>query len=222
MLLVAHEDAPGLCARDVPAFLRHLLERTDFSRDLHFLTRSTSDTLDYTGCGLHEGSKLIWASAGEKRRELGLELRGAPDLPEGFSEPRVAGPGLLVVRGPAHSLERGEPDPRMEELARRLEAWPEREAFPLGGRGGRCRFLRRRAGQFSLGGLHPFGPGHGQLRRACPDTRQALVLRLRPWFWTPASSPSMPPLWKRIRRHARSGSAGRAGWPFAWIFLRKH
>lgn len=131
VLLAAHEDAPGLCARDVPAFLRHLLERTDFSRDLHFLTRSTSDTLDYTGCGLHEGSKLIWASAGEKRRELGLELRGAPDLPEGFSEPRVAGPGLLVVRGPAHSLERGEPDPRMEELARRLEAWPEREAFPL-------------------------------------------------------------------------------------------
>lgn len=43
----------------------------------------------------------------------------------------MAGPGLLVVRGPAHSLERGEPDPRMEELARRLEAWPEREAFPL-------------------------------------------------------------------------------------------
>ena len=131
VLLAAHEDAPGLRARDVPAFLRHLLERTDFSRDLHFLTRSTSDTLDYTGCGLHEGSKLIWASAGEKRRELGLEPRGVPDLPEGFSEPRVAGPGLLVVRGPAHSLERGEPDPRMEELARRLEAWPEREAFPL-------------------------------------------------------------------------------------------
>ena len=41
VLLAAHEDAPGLCARDVPAFLRHLLERTDFSRDLHFLTRST-------------------------------------------------------------------------------------------------------------------------------------------------------------------------------------
>ncbi|WP_417291846.1 UbiD family decarboxylase [Desulfovibrio porci] len=131
VLLAAHEDAPGLRARDVPAFLRHVLERADFSRDLHFLTRSTSDTLDYTGSGLHEGSKLIWASAGEKRRELALEPRALPDLPEGFSEARVAGTGMLVLRGPAHSLERGEPDPRLEDLARCLEAWPNREGFPL-------------------------------------------------------------------------------------------
>lgn len=103
-----------------------MLERADFSRDLHFLTRSTGDTLDYTGSGLHEGSKLIWASAGEKRRELGLELRRPPDLPQGFSDLRVAGPGLLLVRGPAHTLARNEPDPSLEELA----------VFLLPGRGG--------------------------------------------------------------------------------------
>lgn len=131
VLLAAHEDAPGLSARDTPGFLRHMLERADFSRDLHFLTRSTGDTLDYTGSGLHEGSKLIWASAGEKRRELGLELTSAPDLPDGFCGPRVAGPGLLVLRGPAHGLGRGEPDPRLEELARVFASWPGREAFPL-------------------------------------------------------------------------------------------
>ncbi len=131
MLLAAHEDAPGLSARDVPAFLRHMLERADFSRDLHFLTRSTSDTLDYTGSGLHEGSKLIWASAGEKRRDLALEARALPDLPDGFGEARVAGPGMLVLRGPAHGLERGQADPLLEELARRLAVWPHAEGFPL-------------------------------------------------------------------------------------------
>lgn len=66
LLMVAAEDAPGLSCRDIPAFLRHLLEITDFSRDLHFLTRAACDTLDYSGNALHEGSKLIWAAAGEK------------------------------------------------------------------------------------------------------------------------------------------------------------
>lgn len=134
VLLAAHEDAPGLSARDVMGFLRHLLERTHFDRDLHFLTRTTTDTLDYTGLGLNEGSRLIWAAAGEPVRRLGSgpdDLGDLPDLPEGFGDVRCAGPGLLVLRGPRHDLGRNEPDPRMEELTRALAGWPRREAFPL-------------------------------------------------------------------------------------------
>ena len=131
VLVAAHEDAPGLHARDVVAFFRHLLERTDFERDLHFITRSTTDTLDYTGFALNEGSKLIWASAGEKRRELALEVHDLPPLPEGFGDARCAGPGILVLRGPRHELGRNETDPRMEELAACLAHWPQRDAFPL-------------------------------------------------------------------------------------------
>ncbi|MDD4702560.1 MAG: UbiD family decarboxylase, partial [Desulfovibrio sp.] len=135
VLVAAHEDAPGLSASHAPQFLRHLLERTDFARDLHFITHSTNDTLDYTGLGLNEGSKLIWAAAGEKKRELGLELTGPaadmPPLPQGFGDARVAGPGMLVLRGPEHALGRNEPDPAMEALANALGHWPGREAFPL-------------------------------------------------------------------------------------------
>ena len=134
VLLAAHEDAPGLSARDVMGFLRHLLERTHFDRDLHFLTRTTTDTLDYTGLGLNEGSRLIWASAGEPVRSLGNgpdALGDLPALPEGFGDVRCAGPGLLVLRGPRHDLGRNEPDPRMEALAEALARWPQREAFPL-------------------------------------------------------------------------------------------
>lgn len=131
VLVAAHEDAPGLRARDVVAFFRHLLERTDFERDLHFITRSTTDTLDYTGFALNEGSKLIWASAGEKRRELALEVHDLPSLPEGFGDARCAGPGILVLRGPRHELGRNETDPRMEELAACLAHWSQRDAFPL-------------------------------------------------------------------------------------------
>lgn len=135
VLLAAHEDAPDLSARDVPAFLRHLLERTDFAADLHFITRSTTDTLDYTGLALNEGSKLIWASTGRRRRELLAELSGpaadTPVLPEGFGPVRVAGPGLLAVGGPRHGLPRNTPDPRVEALAQAFAQWRGREAFPL-------------------------------------------------------------------------------------------
>ena len=133
VLVAAQEDAPGLGARDVAEFLAHLLERTDFARDLHFLTASTNDTLDYTGGSLHQGSKLVWASCGEKRRELATELDGLDGfaLPDGFVQPHVAGKGLLVIQGPQHNLSQGQQDGRMIALTQALEHWTQREAFPL-------------------------------------------------------------------------------------------
>ncbi|MDR2573482.1 MAG: UbiD family decarboxylase [Desulfovibrio sp.] len=131
VLLAASEDAPGLSARDVMAFLRHMLERVDFSRDLHFITRSTADTLDYTGFALHEGSKLIWASAGEKKRDLGSDPGETPILPEGFGRMLPVMPGVVVLRGPKHTLSRGTQDPAVEALAQSLALWRRREEFPL-------------------------------------------------------------------------------------------
>ena len=49
LLIVAREDDPGLDIHDIPAFFRHLLERVDWRTDLHFQTRTTIDTLDYSG-----------------------------------------------------------------------------------------------------------------------------------------------------------------------------
>ena len=131
VLLAAGEDAPGLRARDTGAFLRHILERADFSRDLHFITRSTADTLDYTGSALHEGSKLVWASAGEKKRELGREIGEVPALPPGFGRMLPVMPGVAVLRGPKHTLPRGIQDSAMENLAEGLVSWRRQEAFPL-------------------------------------------------------------------------------------------
>ncbi len=67
---MAKEDDPDLDIHDIPAFLRHLLERFDPEADLHFQTRTTMDTLDYSaGMGLNAGSKLVIAAAGPKRRD---------------------------------------------------------------------------------------------------------------------------------------------------------
>ncbi len=100
LLIVAHEDAPSLDIHDVPAFLRHLLERVDWSRDLHFQTRTTIDTLDYTGTGLNEGSKVVIAAAGPVRRTLPAELPSGFRLPDGFRDATTALPGIVVVTGP--------------------------------------------------------------------------------------------------------------------------
>ena len=102
LLIVAENDDPKLRATDVPAFLQHLLERVDWRRDLHFHTRTTIDTLDYSGTALHRGSKVVIAAAGPPRRTLPTTIPSDLHLPDGFTEPRVVLPGVLVVRAPAH------------------------------------------------------------------------------------------------------------------------
>lgn len=98
--ICAHEDAPGLDIHDIPAFLGHMLERVDWRRDLHFQTRTTIDTLDYSGEGLNRGSKVVIAAVGDKRRELPNKLPADFRLPEGFGNPRLCLPGILAVQGP--------------------------------------------------------------------------------------------------------------------------
>ncbi len=56
--------APSLSIHDISSFMQCCLERIDFQRDLHFQTRTTIDTLDYSGEGWNSGSKLVIAASG--------------------------------------------------------------------------------------------------------------------------------------------------------------
>jgi 4-hydroxy-3-polyprenylbenzoate decarboxylase len=105
LLIVAHEDDPELDIHDIPRFLQHLLQRVDWRTDLHFQTRTTIDTLDYSGTALNEGSKLVIAAAGQLRRELAGTLAGDIQFPNGFNDPKVCLPGILAVQGPSYSSE---------------------------------------------------------------------------------------------------------------------
>jgi 4-hydroxy-3-polyprenylbenzoate decarboxylase len=100
LLIAAENDNPQLDIHDIPAFFQHLLERVDWRRDLHFQTRTTIDTLDYSGHGLNQGSKVVMAAAGPKQRNLPKELPKDLKLPRGFKKPQVALPGLLLIEGP--------------------------------------------------------------------------------------------------------------------------
>jgi 4-hydroxy-3-polyprenylbenzoate decarboxylase len=99
LLIVAHEDDPKLDIHDIPAFLSHLLRRVDWTNDLHFQTRTTIDTLDYSGHGLNQGSKVVIAAAGPARRSLPVALPAGIQLPDEFRDPRVVLPGILAIQG---------------------------------------------------------------------------------------------------------------------------
>lgn len=92
-------DHPDI--HDIEAFLVIMLERVNWQRDLHFQTESTIDTLDYSGSGLNQGSKLVVAAAGRPRRKLQTTVQPPANWPSGFSPPRVCLPGVLAVEGPA-------------------------------------------------------------------------------------------------------------------------
>ncbi|MBB5172360.1 UbiD family decarboxylase [Texcoconibacillus texcoconensis] len=100
-LFITAEKERELDSRDEIDFLTYILERIDLRRDIHFQTKTTIDTLDYTGTGLNKGSKVIFAAYGDKKRDLCKEvpepLQGLRD----FTNPRMVMPGVVAVQGPA-------------------------------------------------------------------------------------------------------------------------
>jgi len=121
LFIVAGEDDPDLNVNDVEGFFRHMLERVDWTRDLHFQTRTTIDTLDYTGTGLNEGSKLVIAAAGAARRALATELSSSFSVPDGLGDAKLILPGVLVV-GARAFVDKDTGYAQAESFARLLEA----------------------------------------------------------------------------------------------------
>jgi 4-hydroxy-3-polyprenylbenzoate decarboxylase len=99
LLIVNRFDDERLDIHDIAAFLRHMLVRVDWQRDLHFHTQTTIDTLDYSGDSLNMGSKVVVAAVGPPVRELQAEV-GDVALPDGFKNPRLVLPGIVAIEGP--------------------------------------------------------------------------------------------------------------------------
>lgn len=130
LFIAAKEDVPDLDADDEPGFIGHVLSRTDFRRDLHFQTRTTIDTLDYSGTGLNAGSKLVVAAAGEQLRTLATELPTDRWLPDGVVDAALVRPGIVAVQGtgfeanPRAASELGEYLADHAKLGRPQTPWP--------------------------------------------------------------------------------------------------
>jgi 4-hydroxy-3-polyprenylbenzoate decarboxylase len=96
------ENAPNV--NDEKEYFTHFLERVNWQRDLHFQTKTTIDTLDYSGNGLNEGSKVVIAAAGDIKRTLSESLPNI-NLPTGFSNSKLISKGNLVIEGKGEIME---------------------------------------------------------------------------------------------------------------------
>lgn len=99
VIIADKDDDPSLDTHNIPHYFKHILERIDWTRDLHFQTKTTMDTLDYSGGEWNGGSKVVMACCGPKLRTLKAELPENFSLPAGFSEPKFVQPGILAIKG---------------------------------------------------------------------------------------------------------------------------
>lgn len=102
LFIIAGEDDKNLTTHQLLPYFKHVLERTDWARDLHFYTQTTIDTLDYSGQDLNSGSKLVIATAGSKIKELGTEVP-CVEWPSGFYNPKLVMPGILAIKTEAYT-----------------------------------------------------------------------------------------------------------------------
>jgi 4-hydroxy-3-polyprenylbenzoate decarboxylase len=122
LFIAAREDDENLSTNNIAAFFQHMLERIDLSSDLHFYTNTTIDTLDYSGDGLNTGSKVVFAAAGEKRRELMQVLPDEFSLSTEFSQTKIAIPGVLAVQANPY-IDAVKAAQEIENLKHQLKDW---------------------------------------------------------------------------------------------------
>lgn len=90
-------DNETLSTHDEEKYFHHILERIDLSRDIHFQTKTSIDTLDYSGDGLNTGSKVIIAACGDKKRDLLDKLPTDFSMPSAFKNRRMVTNGILAL-----------------------------------------------------------------------------------------------------------------------------
>lgn len=97
-LFIAADDKQELDCHDTRNFLKYVFERLDMGRDLHFHTKTTIDTLDYSGDEINEGSKLVLAAYGEKTRDLSSVLPQVIHSCKLISAPVMLMEGVLATQ----------------------------------------------------------------------------------------------------------------------------
>ncbi len=83
---------------NIEGFFSYILQRIDLTRDIHFYTNTSIDTLDYSGTALNTGSKVVLAAYGEKKRELTTAIPACLDNLTGFENARLVMPGIIALQ----------------------------------------------------------------------------------------------------------------------------
>lgn len=101
LFITATKNKEKLDINDERAYLKYVLERIHWDKDVHFMTNTTIDTLDYTGTALNAGSKVTFAAYGDPIRQLCENIPEEMKRLEVFYNVQLAMEGVLIMEGPA-------------------------------------------------------------------------------------------------------------------------
>ncbi|MCX6289092.1 MAG: UbiD family decarboxylase [Bacteroidetes bacterium] len=94
-VFITADDTNQLSTHEVPAYFKFLLERIDLTSDIHFYTKTTMDTLDYSGENLNAGSKVVIAAYGDVKRSLANSI---PDeIHQLNANAKLVLPGIIAL-----------------------------------------------------------------------------------------------------------------------------
>jgi 4-hydroxy-3-polyprenylbenzoate decarboxylase len=93
----------SISTHNVPTFFQYMMERMDLKRDVHFYTKTTMDTLDYSGEGLNEGSKVVMAAFGDKKRNLCTSVPSS--IAQIFTSAAFVTPGVIAINAEANAVQ---------------------------------------------------------------------------------------------------------------------
>lgn len=96
--IAAKQDQPNLSVNNIEDFVYHMIERADWSRDVHFYTNTTIDTLDYSSSELNAGSKVVIAAVGEVKNNLSSDLPSDINYPASVIDAQLAAKGILAIQ----------------------------------------------------------------------------------------------------------------------------
>lgn len=102
-LFITASENKSVNTKNLVAYFSYIFERIDWKRDLHFHTNTSIDTLDYSGEGLNQGSKVVFAAYGPVLRELATAIPEHATQLRTFHNPQIAIPGVLVFETNAFS-----------------------------------------------------------------------------------------------------------------------
>jgi 4-hydroxy-3-polyprenylbenzoate decarboxylase len=97
-LFITADDDNKLNTHDIQHYLEYVFRRIDLTRDVHFYTNTTIDTLDYSGTSLNSGSKVVFAAYGNPLRELAGTIPAALKQLSGFENAQLIMPGVIALQ----------------------------------------------------------------------------------------------------------------------------
>ncbi len=97
-LFITADDTNKLTTNNIHLYLEFILQRIVLTRDIHFYTNTTIDTLDYSGTSLNTGSKVVIAAYGEVIRTLAKEVPDCLKELQHYAAATLVMPGIVALQ----------------------------------------------------------------------------------------------------------------------------